>query len=55
MLFRLFNILAIFQSYTYKIIAKKLDIFIIIYLDNILIYIKNSGQSHLNILQWIFK
>ena len=43
MLFGLFNTLAIFQRYVNKILAEKLDVFIIIYLDDILIYTKNSG------------
>ena len=41
MFFDLSNILAIFQGYINKILTKKLDIFIIVYLDNILIYTKN--------------
>ena len=36
-----FNILAIFQKYINKIFVKKFNIFIIIYLNNILTYIKN--------------
>ena len=43
MFFSFFNTLVIFQEYINKIFSKKLDIFIIIYLDNILIYIKNLG------------
>ena len=44
MLFGLSNtILANFQSYINKILAKKLNIFIVLYLDNILIYIKVFG------------
>ena len=39
MLFGLSNALASFQSYINKILAKKLDFFVIIYLDNILISI----------------
>ena len=35
--FGLTNILAIFQSYINKILTEKLDVFIIVYLDNILI------------------
>lgn len=38
MLFDLFNAAARFQSYINKILAKKLDIYIIVYLDNIVIY-----------------
>lgn len=36
-LFGLFNVLASFQEYIHKILIEKLDVFIIIYLDNILI------------------
>ena len=45
--FKLFNISKSFQTYINKILAQKLDIFVIIYLDNIFIYIKNPGQSYL--------
>ena len=37
MLFGLCNTLTIFQAYIKKILAEKLNIFIIVYLDNILI------------------
>ena len=37
--FRLSNALANFQDYINKILAKKLNIFGIVYLDDILIYI----------------
>ena len=43
MFFGLCNAPASFQSYINKIMAKKLNIFIIIYLDNIFIYIKNPS------------
>ena len=39
MLFGLINILAIFQGYINKIPAEKCDVFVIVYLDDILIYI----------------
>ena len=41
MLFGLANSLSIFQRYVNKILAKKLDVFVIIYLDDILIYTKD--------------
>ena len=50
MLFELFNTLASFQDYINKILAKKLDIFVIVYLDNIFIYIKNPGQDHMKVI-----
>ena len=43
MLFGLFNAPASFQGYINKILAKYLDIFVILYLDNILVYTENPG------------
>ena len=48
--FGLFNTPAIFQIYVNKIEVKKLDIFIIIYLDKILIYTKDLGQSYIEVV-----
>ncbi len=45
-LFGLTNAPAMFQSYINKILAKKLDVFVIVYLDNILIYTKSEGDEH---------
>ena len=42
MFFRLINILTSFHNYINNILAKKFDIFVIIYLDIIFIYIKNQ-------------
>ena len=44
--FGLSNAPASFQGYVNKILAEKLDVFVIVYLDDILIYIKNAGQGH---------
>ena len=41
--FRLFNVLPTFQSYINKILAEMLNIFVIIYLNDIFIYIKDSS------------
>ena len=46
MLFRLLYASASFHDYINKILAKKLDIFIIVYLDDILIYIKDKSQGY---------
>ena len=46
--FDLSNAPASFQDYVNKILAEKLDIFIIVYLDNIFIYTKDTGQGHVN-------
>ena len=53
MFFGLFNTLAIFQEYVNKILAEKLDIFVIIYLDNILIYIENASQPHIEAVRLV--
>ena len=44
--FGLSNAPATFQRSVNKILAEKLDVFVIVYLDDILIYTKNPGQSH---------
>lgn len=43
--FGLSNVSAGFQSYINKFLAEKLDIFLMIYLDNILIYIKDPDRQ----------
>ena len=47
------NAPATFQGYVNKILAEKLDIFVIGYLDDILIYIKNPGQPHVEAVRWV--
>ena len=39
-----------FQGYINKILAEKLDFFIIVYLDNIFVYIENLEQDHVKAL-----
>ena len=41
--FGLSNAPASFQGYINKILAKKLDIFVIVYLGNIFVYIEDPG------------
>ena len=52
MLFNLFNISAIFQKYINKILTEKLDIIVIVYLDDILIHTKDSGQPYVEVVRW---
>lgn len=40
-----------FQKYINKILVEKLDVFIIMYLDNIFIYIEDASQSHMTSVQ----
>lgn len=44
--FWLFNAQASFQRYINNILVKKLNIFVILYLDAILIYIKDQDQEY---------
>ena len=53
MLFRLLNIPASLQGYINKILTEKLDIFVIVYLDDIFIYIKDPGQAHIDAVLWV--
>ena len=47
MSFGLFNTLISFQDYINKILAKKLNIFVIVYLDDIFIHSKDQGRGHM--------
>ena len=53
MLFGLSNAPASFQGYINKILAEKLDIFVIVYLDDILIYTEDPGQGHVEAVRWV--
>ena len=51
--FGLSNAPAIFQEYVNKILAEKLDVFVIVYLDDILIYTEDPGQPHVDAVRWV--
>ena len=51
--FDLTNASTSFQGYINKILAEKLDIFIIVYLDDILIYTNNDQNGHVAAVQWV--
>ena len=51
--FGLYNAWAIFQEYINKILAEKSDIFIIVYLDDILIYTEDPGQPYVKAIRWV--
>ena len=53
MSFSLSNIPTTFQKYIDKIMANKLNIFILIYLDDLFIYIKDSSQLYIKAIYWI--
>ena len=51
--FGLSNAPANIQGYVNKILAEKLDIFVIVYLDDILIYTEDPGQGHVYAVQLV--
>ena len=51
--FGLSNALASFWGYINKILAKKLNIFVIIYLDDILIYTEDESQSLVEVVRCV--
>lgn len=55
MSFSLSNAPANFQGYINKIFVETLGIFVIVYLDDILIYTKDSEQSHIETVHWVLK
>ena len=55
MSFGLTNAPRSFQGYVNKILAKKLDIFVIVYLDDIFIYTKDPGKSHVKAVWWVLE
>ena len=53
--FSLTNISVSFQRYINKIFTEKLDIFVIIYLDDILIYTKDDGDGQVLAVRWVLE
>ncbi len=53
--FGISNTPASFQEYINKILAKKLDIFVIVYLDNILIYTEDPGHPNMDAVRWVLE
>ena len=52
-LFGLSNVPASYQGYINKILLEKLDVFVIVYFDDILIYIKDTGYGHVEAVWWV--
>ena len=51
MLFKLTNAFAMFQTYINNILKEHLNVFVIIYLDNILVYLKNEKDHKKHVRQ----
>ena len=51
--FGLSNATAIFQGYVNKILAENLDVFVIVYLDDILIYTQDPDQPYVDVVRWV--
>ena len=44
-----------FQDYINKILIVKLNVFVIIYLDDIFIYIESEGKEYVEVVWWVLK
>ena len=55
MSFALTNVLTSFQEYINRIFAKKLNIFVIVYLNGILIYTANDKDDHIVGIWWVLE
>ena len=51
--FGLTNTPASFQEFINKILVEKLDIFVIVYLDDIFIYTDDDGDGHIAAVRWV--
>ena len=51
--FGLFNAPTSFWNYINKILVKNLYIFVIVYLDDIFIYIGNQSYGYVKAMQWV--
>ena len=51
--FALSNAPVTFQKYINKILMEKLKVFMIVYLNDILIFIKDLGQSYVETIYWV--
>ncbi len=51
--FGLTNAPATFQGYINKILAEKLEVLVIVYLDDILIYTESEGEKYVQAIRWV--
>lgn len=55
MLVCLTNVLGSFQDYVKKNLTEKLNVFVIIYLDNIFVYIEDSSYNDVKAVWWVLE
>ncbi len=55
MLFGLTNIPVTFQGYINKILVEKLNVFMIVYLNDILIYTKSTRKEYVEAVWWVLE
>lgn len=53
MLFGRYNAPASFQRYINKILAEKLNVFVIVYMDDILIYTEDPRNANIDAVWWV--
>ena len=53
--FGLSNAPAGFHGYIKKILTEKLGIFVIVYLDDILVFTEDLGQPHIHEVRWVLE
>ena len=53
--FDLTNVSESFQGFLNKILAEKLDIFVIVYLDDIFIYTKDLEKNYIKAIWWVLE
>ena len=53
MFFILSNAPTSVQDNINKILAEKLNVFVVFYLDDILIYTEDAGQTYVNLVYWL--
>ena len=51
--FGLTNAPATFQGYINKILMENFNVFVIVYLDDILIYTKDESKDHVQAVRWV--
>ncbi len=47
--------MATFQDYINKILVEKLNVFVILYLNDILIYIENKKKEYVKAIWWMLE